>query len=260
MFSHKYSQLMISKKGIQEFTTYYHRYSWLINLPFVIYFAISFFQIGKMKSEVKVIKEILVDQANKNVISSQDNYERISFTANKTKKKRNLYKSIQFPLQNVQNSNFIVSEDWLGEVSNLDNQIQELLGVKNTIFKFNRNELQWGNKYPAIKNYITSLYATEIINILYSQMNTGWCGMYLCKWFYPIIQKYGDDLLLYPSVYNVCDPKYDELWVNGIKLEKNKYLFKPTHQGLYTLDIEYKYLHQSFSPEIIRVKKELLVN
>ena len=251
---------MISKTGMKDFTTLYYRYSWMINIPFVLYFAISLFQIGKMKSEVNIIQEILIDQAKNNVVNSQKNYENISFVSNKTKKKRSFYQSIQLPFQKVQSSDFIHSEDWLGEVSSLEMQIQELFNAKKSIFDFDRIELQWGNKYPAIKSYITSMYSTQIINFLYSKINSGWCGMYLCQWFYPVIQKYGDDLLLYPSVYNVCDPKYAELWVNGVQLEKGKYLFKPRSRGIHYLDIEYKYLHHSFSPEVLSVKKELFVN
>ena len=251
---------MISKTGIQEFTSYYHRYSWLINIPFVIYFGISFFQIGKMKCEINLIQEVLVDQAFKNVANSQKSYENISFSANRYNWKRSLYQPIQIPLQKVQSSNFVLSEDWIGELSSLENQIQELCEVSETIFKYEEYQLQWGYKYPAIRSYISSKYATDMMSILYSYMYRGGSATYLCDWLYPIIQKYGDDLLLYASAYNKCSPTYSEFWVNGVKLEKNKYLFKPTHSGIHSLDIEYKYLHQEYSPEAINVKKELMVN
>jgi len=251
---------MILKTGIEKFTNYYHRYIWLINIPFTFYFAISLNGIAKMKSEINIMQEVLIDQAGKNIVGSQKSYECASFIANKTHKRRSAYKAVKSPLQKVQDSGFIQSEDWLGEVENLENLFQEFLEVNETVFEFDRRELQWGNKYPAVRSYITSKYACQIINILYIKMHPGSSSCYLCSWFYPIVQKCGDDLLLYPNVIDACEPKYNEYWVNDVKLDKKIFRFKPAHRGLHSLNIEYKYLNYQGSPEVLSVRKDLLVH
>lgn len=244
---------------IQEFTTIYHRYIWLLNIPFVLYFAITVYQIEKMKSEVEMIQEVLHDEADRNLEICKKNYETLSLKANQTYKKRRFYGSVKLPLQKVLNAGFYQSDDWLGEVDQLEKEVKELLNKDHKVFDISQRDLDWSEKYSAIKKYTTSKYGTQLINILNSKMYSAHCSMYLCSWLYPIIQQYGDDLLLYPAVHNACDPKYAEFWVNGIKLEDKKYRFAPAESGLHYIDIEYKYLHNGCIPEKISVTKELMV-
>ena len=94
--------------------------------------------------------------------------------------------------------------------------------------------------------------------ILASQVFASGCNLSLCGYFYPIIQKFGDDYFLYPNVFDSCERKYSQIKVNGKEIENNKYSFYPSHRGMHFLDIEYTYLFRG-KEEFFRSRKGLLV-
>ena len=253
---------MIEKLRIHDIIGLYHQYSWVVNLPFIIYFGVVLVDIGRMKSEMKHMDIVFEKSFEESKILNQKIYKQYSYVVNLKLKNIDFYHSIKEPLDFVQSSEFVYAEDRKGEIDKVEKQVAKqvanMLYIKEITFETTHRDLNAAEKYPALRKYISSKYASQMISILASQMFTSNSCFSMCGYFYPIIQKYGDDYLLYPNGFESCKRKYSQIKINGNKIENNKYSFYPTHSGMHFLDIEYSYLFRG-KEEVFRSRKGLLV-
>ena len=249
---------MIKTSRISEIIEFYHRYAWMINLLFVVYFGVGLAEIGRMKSEIKLIEATLESIVKESKITNQKLYSESSIAAQNHKKSIEFFHSIKEPLDFVQSAAFINAEDWRGEVDKIEKLFRKLLGMSTQVFFIDKKSLNYAEMYPFLKTYISSKYATQMISILLGKIYVSNCSYGMCGYFYPTIQKFGDDYFLYPYVLNSCERKYSEIRVNGNKIENNQYSFNPTHRGIHFLNIEYIDLSNGHE-EVFRARKGLLV-
>lgn len=244
---------MIKPTKILRLIEQSHRFAWVIQIPFIIYFGVTFFNIERMHSDIKLMESVLEKE---NHISKQnilDLYKNCEKGSQRKKHLEELYADVKDPLDFVLSEEFINSEDWLRETKQIEEDYLELLNDFNqynspyynrsdeNVFEITQREINWAERYPKLKKHIANKYGSQMVYILAGQLLPN-CDMHLCSYFSPVIQKKNGLYYLYPYQENSCwhnDPKFK---VNGELLEDATYVFKPERIGEHVLDVEFRYM------------------
>lgn len=248
---------LIDSSKIQILIDWYHNNCWMLHLPFLIYFTFSLTNIGMMKMEISGIENVIENLAHESKITLQDQYEEWSFFVGKIPEFERFYIDIKKPLDFVQSTAFLNAEDMEGELEYLDDQLKEMLDMNNAVFKIDQNLIKLAKEYPTIKKYVSLQYATEMTYILFSRSGSFGCN-FICRYFNPRVQQFGDKYFLYPNIIFVNEFSYSELTINGELVEDFKHKFQPKRKGMHILDIQFSYFY-NMKKEVIKFRKGLMV-
>lgn len=232
-----------------------HMYLWVIQIPFVFYFASTLAHIEGMNNEIEMMGEILdkeYENSRETVLALYRNSKRNALW---NKKFIKLYNSAKDPMDFVLGPEFINSLDWENEIKNVKEEYVCLFKKSDRAYygwdsvKEYKDALQidpwiiqWSIKYPELRKQVANMYGKNMTIMLASYLGTP-CGMVMCPYFTPVIQERMCGSYLYPRQYNACDNGKPHFKINGHSLDNNMYQFKPIHKGVHEINVEFEYMY-----------------